>query len=320
MNTMKDKRKHEFLNPEDWQGFTKYLSETNRFILSDYWEEFVNTIIDTAHKRAKTLEKGKTLVRARIGTSWVEFDDGDEQPYPISPHKMGPPPKHLASAGRSNSEGIPYLYLATQVDTAVAEVRPWIGAEVTIGFFKILSDLNIVDTSGDKPKSTLSLYEFVNIDQEDFDIRRKPNHVYTSVEKEEYIWGDINSTFSRPISPNDSLLKYLPTQFVSEKLKTEGYDGVAYRSSLNEKGYNIALFDPQKAKCINCRMYKIKKMTYDFEESGNAISVSDDGKVLYPRIVAYKPLDDSKQKKKDPDKMKSHNKANSTDGKSLAAD
>jgi hypothetical protein len=313
MITMEDKEKHEFLNPEDWQGFTRYLSETNRFILSDYWEKFVDTIIGTAHKRVKTLEKGKTLVRARIGTSWVEFDDGDEQPYPISPHEMGPPPKHLASAGRSNSEGIPYLYLATQVETAVAEVRPWIGAEVTIGFFKILSDLSIVDTSDDKPKNTLSLYEFVNMDKEDFDIRRKPNHGYTSVEKEEYIWGDINSAFSRPISPNEPLLKYLPTQFVSEKLKIEGYDGVAYKSSLNEKGYNIALFDPLKAKCTGCRMYEIKKMTYDFEESGNAISLSDDDKVLYPRIVAYKALDDSKREKKDPNKLKSNNFANSAD-------
>jgi hypothetical protein len=296
---MEDKGKHEFLNPEDWQRFTKYLSETNRFILSDYWEKFVDTLISTAHKRVKIFEKDKILVRARIGTSWVEFDDGDEQPYPISPHEMGSPPKHLAPAGRSNSEGIPYLYLATQIETAVAEVRPWIGAEVTIGFFKILSDLSIVDTSDDKPKNTLSLYEFVNIDKEDFDIRRRSNHRYTSVEKEEYIWGDINSAFSRPTSPNDSLLKYLPTQFVSEKLKTEGYDGVAYKSSLNEKGYNIALFDPLKAKCTGCRMYEIKKMTYDFEESGNAISLSDNDKVLYPRIVSYKPLDDSKLKKKD---------------------
>lgn len=312
---MEDKGKHEFLNPEDWQRFTKYLSETNRFILSDYWEKFVDTIIGTAHKRVKTLEKGKILVRARIGASWVEFDDGDEQPYPISPHEMGAPPKNLASAGRLNSEGIPYLYLATQVETAVAEVRPWIGAEVTIGFFKILSNLSIVDTSDDKPKNTLSLYEFVNIDKEDFDIRRRSNHGYTSVEKEEYIWGDINSAFSRPISPNDSLLKYLPTQFVSEKLKTEGYDGVAYSSSLNEKGYNIALFDPLKAKCTGCSMYEIKKMTYDFEESGNAISLSDDDKVLYPRIVAYKPLDDSKRKKKDHNNLKSHNIANSADAK-----
>jgi len=315
MNTMNNNEKNKFLNPEDWQGFTKYLSETNRFILSDYWEKFVDNIIRTAKKRAKTLEKGKTLVRARIGTSWIKFDDGDEQPCPISPQEMGPPPKYIAKAGRSNPEGIPYLYLATEIETAVAEVRPWIRSEVTIGFFEIISDLRIVDTSEDKPKNPLSL-----MGQKDFTIRKKPNHRYTSDEKEEYIWGDINSAFSKPISPNDSPLKYLPTQFLSEKLKTEGYDGVAYRSSLNENGYNITLFDPQKVKCFDCRMYKIKKITYDFEESGNPIKLSDDGKVSCSRIVGVRPIDSDKRKKKEANNVNPHNKANPADAKSRSAD
>ena len=299
MSPKRYKGRNEFQNPDDWQGFNKYLSENNRFILSDYWKEFVDEIIRTAQKRTKVLEKGKSLVRARIGTSWIEFDDGDEQPYPISPHEMCHPPKNMAIAGRSNSKGIPCLYLATRIDTAVAEVRPWIGSEVTIGSFKVLSDLSLVDTSGDKPKSALSFYEFVDIGREDINIRKRPNHSYTSAEKEEYVWGDINSAFSKPISPNDSPLKYLPTQYLSEKLKTEGYDGVAYRSSLNEEGYNIALFDPHKAKCIGCRMYEIKKVRYDFEESGNAISLSDDGKVLYPRITDIRPANDDNREKKD---------------------
>jgi hypothetical protein len=287
----------EFLNPEDWQEFTRYLSEANRFILSDYWEEFIENIIRTSHKRTKTLKKGVTLVRARIGTSCIEFDDADEQPCPISPLKMGPPPKHLAKAGRLNSEGIPYLYLATKTDTAVAEVRPWIGSELTIGFFNILSDLRIVDTSNDNPKNALSLYEFVNPNGEAFDIRKRPSHNYTSAEKEEYVWGDINSAFSRPISPSDSPLKYLPTQYLSEKLKTEGYDGVAYKSSLSQEGYNIALFDPQKAKCVGCRMYEIKRVKYEFEESGTAISLSADDKVLYQRIKFVGPANADKQRR-----------------------
>ena len=317
---MKNKENNDFFAPEDWKEFTRYLSGTNRFILSDYWKKFVDNIVSTAKKRAKTLKKGKKLVRARIGTRWIQFDDDDEQPYPISPHEMGPPPKQLATAGRSNSEGIPYLYLATEIETAIAEIRPWIKSEVTIGFFEIISDLKIVDTSDDKPKNSFFLYESLNIGKVDFNIRKKPNHRYTSAEKEEYIWGDINSAFSRPISPNDSPLKYLPTQFLSEKLKIEGYDGVAYRSSLNEKGYNITLFDPQKAKCLACRMYEIKKITYDFEESGNAIELSPDGKVLYPRIVAVRPTDDDKREKKRSNSGKPHNRANSADAKSRAAD
>jgi hypothetical protein len=302
MKTLKENT--EFLNPEDWQEFTKYLSETNRFILSDYWREFIENVVRTSHKRTKRLKKDTTLFRARIGVSSIEFDEGDEQPCPISPLEMGAPPKQLAKAGRLNSEGIPFLYLATKIDTAVSEVRPWIGSELTIGFFKILSDLRIVDTSNDKPKYFFSLYEFVNPNGQDFDIRKRPIDSYTSAEKEEYIWGDINSAFSRPISPSDSPLKYLPTQYLSEKLKTEGYDGIAYKSSLSSEGYNVALFDPQKAKCTGCRMYEIKQVKYEFEESGNPVSLSADDKVLYQRVKIVGPANADKQGKKRNSKRK----------------
>ena len=321
MKTRKDKETNEFLDPEDWQGFIKYLSDTNRFILSEYWEKFVDTIVNTAHKRTKTLKKNKTLFRARIGKSCVEFDNGDMDYCPISPDQMGPPPIDIARAGRLNPERIPYLYLASTINTAVAEVRPWIKSEVTIGYFKIASDLRILDTSHDKLKNSGILYEW-NMDEEDegFGIRKRPIHSITPAEKEECIWGGINTTFSRPISPNDSPLKYLPTQFLSEKLKTEGYDGIAYRSSLNEDGYNIALFDSQKAKCIKCHIYEIKKVTYDYEESGNAIYLSNDGKNLYPRIVGIEPLDDDNREKQGSDGEKSHIKTNPADAKNRATD
>lgn len=319
MKTRKDKETNEFLDPEDWQGFIKYLSDNNRFILSEYWEKFVNTIVNTAHKRTKTLKKNKMLFRARIGTSWVEFDNGDFDSCPISPDQMGPPPIDIARAGRLNPERIPYLYLASTIDTAVAEVRPWIKSEVTIGYFKIASDLRILDTSHDKPSDSPSLYEW-NMDEESFDIRKRPNHSFTPTEKEKCIWGGINTTFSRPISPNDSPLKYLPTQFLSEKLKTEGYDGIAYKSSLNEDGYNIALFDSQKAKCIKCHMYGIKKVTYGYEESGNPVYLQNHGENLYPRIVAIEPLDDDNREKQGSDGGKSYIKANSVDAKSRATD
>ena len=112
----------------------------------------------------------------------------------------------------------------------------------------------------------------------------------------------------------------MPTQYLSEKLKTEGYDGVAYRSSLSQEGYNIVLFDPQKAKCVGCRMYEIKQVKYDFQESDNAISLSADDKVLYPRIKYVEPANADNGGKKDAENGKSHNKANSSDAKSRAAD
>lgn len=292
-----DNENKQFNDPEDWQTFVKYLCEVNRFILSDYLEHFIKIVIKTSHKRAKILKKDVTLFRARIGAIEVTFNDGDEQPCPISPHDMGPPPKDIAKEGRLNSKGIPYLYLATEIDTAVAEVRPWIGSELTIGYFKILEDLKIVDTSNDKPKSPLSMYEFVNHNGNNFDIKKRSVESYSDAEKEEYIWGDINSAFSEPISPNDSTLKYLPTQYLAEKLKTNDYDGIAYKSSLSPKGYNIALFCPDKAKCVGCRMFKVNQLKYEYEESGNPVSLSDDDRVLYQRVKIVGPAKNNQEVK-----------------------
>jgi hypothetical protein len=322
MNTRKDKETNEFLDPEDWKGFINYISDNNRFILSEYWEKFVNTIVNTAHKRTKTLKKNKMLFRARLGTSWEQVDDdGNYDHCPIPPDQMGPPPKKEATAGRLNPEQIPYLYLASTIDTAVAEVRPWINSDITIGYFEIASDLKILDTSHDKPSGVPSLSEWIFDENGEYSGSRKRSiHSFTPTEKEKSIWGGINTTFSRPISPNDSPLKYLPTQFLSEKLKAEGYDGIAYKSSLNEDGYNIALFDSQKAKCIGCRMYEIKKVTYDYEESGNPTFLSNDGKNLHPRIVAIEPLNEDNREKLGADGEKSHINANSIDAKSSAID
>jgi hypothetical protein len=284
---MKSSEKSQFNDPNDWQNFTKYIYETNRFVLTDDWEYFMGLIIKTSHKRTEILKKGTKLLRARTGTNWVQFDDGDEQPCPISPLEMGPPPKDLSGEGRLNSKGIPYLYLAMEIETAIAEVKPWIGTELSIGSFEILEDLRIVDTTKDKPNNILSKYQFTS----DGNIKKRPIETYTSKEKEKHVWGDINSAFSMPISPSDTLLKYLPTQFLAEKLKTNNYDGVAYRSSLNQDGVNVTIFDPEKAKCIGCRMFKVKQLKYKYEECGNPVGLSRKNKVLHQRIKFIEPVD-----------------------------
>jgi len=94
-------------------------------------------------------------------------------------------------------------------------------------------------------------------------------------------------------------LKYVPTQYLSEKLKTAGYDGIAFKSSLSQDGYNIALFDHHKAKCVGCRMFEIKQVKYEFEESGNPVSLSSNDKGLYQKVKIEGPANVAKQEKKD---------------------
>ena len=288
--------KHKFKSPKDWQAFKKYLCEENRYAMSDYWEKFIQAILETSNKRKHILKKGSRLFRARIGIDWYEFNDGDEQPFPLSPHQMGAPPRHLAREGRLNSKGIPCLYLASDIDTAVAEIRPWISSSISIGYFNTLEEITVIDTSKDLQKSPPH-FSIIKDDNGEILLTERPDKDYSDAEIEQNIWGDINFSFSKPVSRDDTFFSYLPTQFVSEKFKMYGYDGVAYKSSLNQTGFNIALFNPRKAKCYKCRGFDLKKITYIYEECCNPISLSSDDKVLYPRIDFVGPTTSTGSKK-----------------------
>ena len=79
-------------------------------------------------------------------------------------------------------------------------------------------------------------------------------------------------------------------------MKNEGYDGIGYKSSLNDDGYNVVLFNSQQVKCIKCGIYEIKKLNYEFEEIYNPIFVSDD-KNMIQRVISIGPLKDNNKEK-----------------------
>ncbi len=70
----------------------------------------------------------------------------ENQKFP--PSKMGIPPAEKARNGRANPVGIPYLYLASNLKTAISEIRPSLKDKVTVGRFKLLEPfrLSILET------------------------------------------------------------------------------------------------------------------------------------------------------------------------------
>ena len=117
-------------------------------------------------------------------------------PTPLDPDRMKPL-SDRAREGRANSKGIPVIYLATELETAVAEIRPWVGAYVSVGTFRITRPLRIVnldagDASGKK------FY------------REEPDA------PERAVWADLDRAFSTPVNPSDDLADYAPTQIVAE--------------------------------------------------------------------------------------------------------
>ena len=75
------------------------------------------------------------------------MDDSVDEEVPYSAHRMVPLPDQ-ASAGRTNTKGIPYLCMATKRATAIAETRPWVGSFVSVGTFKLVRNVRVISFIG----------------------------------------------------------------------------------------------------------------------------------------------------------------------------
>ena len=74
----------------------------------------------------------------------------------------------------------------------------------------------------------------------------------------------LSTLFSTPVTNDDDVLDYIPTQFIAEYAKNIGYDGIAFSSSLtpdvnknNPDRYNIVIFNYNKCRVIKSNIVKI---------------------------------------------------------------
>jgi hypothetical protein len=52
---------------------------------------------------------------------------------------------------------------------------------------------------------------------------------------------------------------------IAEYFRVHGFDGIAYRSLLGD-GHNIPLFDLDTADLIECRLFRVKAVTFESAE------------------------------------------------------
>jgi RES domain-containing protein len=173
-----------------------------------------------------------------------------EGPHP--PERMVPR-RDRATEGRVNPKGIPCLYLSDDRDTAMTEARPWIGSYVTVCQFKVLRNLNVVDCTLD-----LKLVVTATI------LGEKPN----PADVEAHAWKAINNALSKPVTRNDDVAEYAPTQVLAEAFRGAGYEGIVYGSRLG-KGKTVALFDLNAAKQINGCLFLLESLNPVYEEVAN---------------------------------------------------
>lgn len=155
---------------------------------------------------------------------------------------MGKPPKDKVNNGRANPLGIPYLYVASTIDTAISEVRAHKGETLTIAEFTMLDDLELADLRD--PKKNISPFELN--DGNDLELIYK-NMPFLNM---------LGMELSKPIIPREANLEYLPSQYLSELIKEIGFHGIIYKSSTSE-GNNYVIFDDYKLEATRLYQYKI---------------------------------------------------------------
>lgn len=245
---------------KSWRSYLnfKYAVDTKqRYILDEESKDFLNSIIDTCGDRERSLKKGSIVWRAQNGHSWrplyqhvPETNEDihvDDLPTPFPKGRMKPL-VDSAAEGRANSKGIPCLYVATDKETAMSEVRPWLGAILSVAQLRLTRDLKVLDFSVEQGKNNLLLYF------------EEP----TSEKIIQAVWSDIDNAFSKPTKASDLKSEYAPTQIISEFIKSKRYDGIAYKSALAE-GHNICLFDLESADVVDCSIYEPIKISFDFK-------------------------------------------------------
>lgn len=183
------------------------------------------------------------LYRARVRT------DGENKRF--SKKEMLAPPAELTPNGRTNPEGISYLYLCEQVETTLYETRAILNDCVSIATFQL------------RPEAIVRIFDFT--EQPSFFGDEEEKCLRTA--QKIRLFDAISKDLSRPMRRHSKQLEYLPTQFICEFIKFyAGMDGIAFRSSVHESGKNIVLFNSDSLVCKKVDLITITSLTVKWNE------------------------------------------------------
>lgn len=199
--------------------------------------------IDRWIKRtARVLPKGTMLFRARSG-----FDSTDGKRKPWSGVDIGAPPIHKCKPGRVNRMTQRVLYSTEQESTAVSEVRPSRGAIVSVCGLKVLKSLRVADLA----KRIASPNPFLS--------RGLRHNLEVSA-----VLNEFSHQLASPLARSDDLEDYLPCQYIADRIRAAGLDGIRYRSALVPAGTNVVLFDPDAAQVLQSSLVRVTEVSVTY--------------------------------------------------------
>ncbi|PRB05269.1 hypothetical protein CQ046_05250 [Chryseobacterium sp. MYb7] len=211
----------------------RYLTNIN-FLTEDLgWDGFFESKI--------TISESDLFYRARL------HHKSNEPTYPNT--QMFAPQKEIASAGRANPSGIPFLYLSDNEETILHEIRATYLDEVSIATFSLnptVSDEIYISDFTESP----TLFH--------------PNEITKKI-KSTLLKNLISLDLSKPMRRYDSELDYIPTQFICEFIKIfTGVQGIKFRSSVHNIGNNLVLFKQDIMECVDVKKIRVSQLDLIF--------------------------------------------------------
>jgi hypothetical protein len=235
----------DFKSHSSYRDFAFSVRRCWRYVRTPEDHSFAEAVLATSSGKSQEVPAGETVWRAQAGCNLRKFDEVDVE-VPFSRERMKPPLdwqlEGRAPEGRINPQGIPFLYVATNMETAIGEVRPYLGALVSVAELRTNRQLRLINCTTDE---------------------RIPNIIYfaepSGDERTLAVWRDIDRAFSQPVNVSGDRADYAETQFLAELFRHNGFDGIAYRSAFGAGDdssissnparcyHNIALFDVNAA-------------------------------------------------------------------------
>lgn len=235
-----------------WYDFKDAVFYENRYFVK---HELLDMLAEYISENILDIEAGHIYYRARIiDDSCIDehmirkcycIPEGEEPPVKYvgkaNPFKgltkeasFVPPKGVKVGEGRANPRYVKYLYVAESPTTAMYEVRPFMFDAVNIAKVRVNEPLRIVDIAVDLDLSSNK-----------------------GATKEMWVMGMIQGAFSKPTNNTDD---YLPTQVIAEYVRSLGYDGIRFNSSLHYGGVNLTIFNYEKCEAVSSQDFRIEEM------------------------------------------------------------
>lgn len=167
-----------------------------------------------------------------------------------------PPREVKVKGGRANPDYIRYLYVSEDPTTAIFEVRPLINDDVNVAKILVNQSLRIAN-----------IPVGVSLRHDD----NAPLNLH--------VMAMIQGAFAKPTNDRDD---YIPTQVIAEYLKSLGYDGIRFKSSLHYGGVNLTIFNYQNCEAISSQHFRVedtklsaRALIGSFNEKGDLFKIVD---------------------------------------------